>query len=78
MGDFHIGLVHHCVLQRCINLRVTEKHLHLFNRHPLINCSCRKRSTKLMRIDTLDCKAFPNVTQTNLHSADFQSLMGRV
>ena len=40
MSRFYIILINHCILHSCINLRMSQKLLHLFNRHSLIDCSC--------------------------------------
>ena len=75
MGELHVVLIDHRVCHSCLDLAVSEKLLHLFDRHAFVYRPCCKRAAELVRVDFCDAEAPPKFSQANFHAADLQALM---
>ena len=70
MRFFHVILVHHSILERCINALVAEKLLHLLNGHTLVACHCSQRPAKLMRMHLVEVQLTTDFAEADLDAAD--------
>ena len=74
MRQFHILLLHHCVVHSGINLLVPSELLDLLYGHSFINGGSCQCSSKLMRMHLRYQQPLSKLTQPYLHAADLQPL----
>ena len=72
MRFLHIILIHHSVLERCIDALVAEKLLHLLNWHAFVDSHCSKRSSKLVWMHLMKTQLTTNFAEPDLHAADLK------
>ena len=75
MGNFDVILVNHSILQSGIDALVTEQLLYLLDRHTLVNCRGRKRSSEFMRMHFAQVKFSAQFAQTNFDATDQQPVI---
>ena len=75
MRFLHVILVHHSILQCRINALMTQKLLHLLDRHTLVDGHCSQRPTKLVRMYLIKVQFTTNFPETNFNTADLQTLV---
>lgn len=78
MCHLHISLIHHSIVQRGVNLHMSQHLLHLFYRHTLVNSHCCQSPTEFVRMNLVKVYFLAELAQTNLHTANGQSGVWRM
>jgi len=68
VGEFDVGLVHHCVAHSGVNLDMAQEFLHLLHGHSFVYGHSGQCPAELVRMDAGDFEA-----ATQLAEADFNA-----
>ena len=67
-----ICLIYHSIMQRGVNLHMSQHFLHLFYWHTLVYSHCCQGPTEFVRVNLVEVYTLSKLTQTNFYSTNGQ------
>ena len=75
--DFHVVLIHHCILQCSIKALMAKEVLNLLDRHTFVNRHCGEGATELVWVYSRQVQLLPKAAQSHFDSAYLEPFVRR-
>ena len=69
VSGLYVALLDHGIMKGGVNLLMSQKPLHLFDRYSFVNGSCSHRPPEFMRVHMMNITLFAHLLQHELDSA---------
>ena len=73
VSGLYVALLHHGVMKGGVNLLISQKPLHLFDRHSFVNGGCGHSPPEFIRVHIMNITLFAHLFQHDLDSTGQQA-----